>query len=98
MIDEKRIREVVLAWAGKRVVVIGDLMLDAYLIGEVRRISPEAPVPIVEVAESKERPGGAANTALNVLALGATPVLVGVVGADAEGEKLVSLIAESGAD
>jgi D-beta-D-heptose 7-phosphate kinase/D-beta-D-heptose 1-phosphate adenosyltransferase len=92
-----QIRETIQSLAGKRIVVAGDLMLDAYLIGEVRRISPEAPVPVLELAESNERPGGAANTALNVLALGATPILIGVVGADAEGEKLVSLLAKAGA-
>jgi D-beta-D-heptose 7-phosphate kinase/D-beta-D-heptose 1-phosphate adenosyltransferase len=97
MFEERSMREVIQSLAGKRVVVVGDLMLDAYLIGEVRRISPEAPVPVLEVAESNERPGGAANTALNVLALGAIPVLIGVVGADSEGEKLISLLSKAGA-
>jgi D-beta-D-heptose 7-phosphate kinase/D-beta-D-heptose 1-phosphate adenosyltransferase len=78
--------------AGRRVVVVGDLMLDIYLVGEVRRISPEAPVPVVEVAESTSRPGGAANTALNVAALGGRPDLVGLVGADAEGAQLCALL------
>jgi D-beta-D-heptose 7-phosphate kinase/D-beta-D-heptose 1-phosphate adenosyltransferase len=78
--------------AGRRVVVVGDLMLDTYLVGEVRRISPEAPVPVLEVAESTSRPGGAANTALNIAALGGRPALVGVVGADAEGAQLIALL------
>lgn len=85
-------REAIHAFAGKRVVVVGDLMLDVYLAGEVRRISPEAPVPVVEVADNSARPGGAANTALNLAALGAEPLLLGVVGADYEGERLLSLL------
>ncbi len=90
--------ELVRGFAGRRMVVIGDLMLDAYMIGETRRISPEAPVPVVEVAERNERPGGAANTALNLAALGARPALVGVLGEDAEGERLLDLLGRAGID
>lgn len=67
---------------GHRVLVIGDLMLDEYLHGEVHRISPEAPVPIVEVRQRERRLGGAANTAANIQRMGGVATLVGVVGDD----------------
>ena len=67
---------------GCRVLVVGDLMLDEYLRGEVSRISPEAPVPVLEVRTNETRLGGAANTAANIQALGGTAFLVGVVGKD----------------
>lgn len=75
-----------------KVLVIGDLMLDAYLYGKVTRISPEAPVPVVEWGSEEARPGGAANVALNIAAFGATPLLCGLVGSDHEGEKLQQLL------
>ncbi len=62
--------------------VIGDVMVDAYLFGKVDRISPEAPVPVVVVQSRSNRPGGAANVALNIKGLGAEPVLCSVVGRD----------------
>jgi D-beta-D-heptose 7-phosphate kinase/D-beta-D-heptose 1-phosphate adenosyltransferase len=65
-----------------RILVVGDLMLDRYWIGPVRRISPEAPVPIVHVQETQDRPGGAGNVALNVSALGAQATLLALVGCD----------------
>ena len=64
----------------QRIVVLGDVMVDRYLWGNVRRISPEAPVPIVEVNRETMRLGGAANVAANVRSLGGTPVLIGVIG------------------
>ncbi|HEB84758.1 MAG TPA: D-glycero-beta-D-manno-heptose-7-phosphate kinase [Bacteroidetes bacterium] len=80
-----------------QVVVIGDLMLDRYLWGRVERISPEAPVPVVEVTEDAERPGGAGNVALNLLSLGAMVRPVGLVGDDAHGKTLMQLLDEKGA-
>jgi rfaE bifunctional protein kinase chain/domain len=68
-----------------RIVVIGDIMLDRYLIGDTDRLSPEAPVPVVTVAERHSALGGAANVAANVVAMGATCLLVGAVGDDGEG-------------
>jgi rfaE bifunctional protein kinase chain/domain len=68
-----------------RVVVVGDIMLDRYLVGETERLSPEAPVPVVTVRERHARLGGAANVAMNVAALGARSLLVGVVGDDTDG-------------
>lgn len=77
-----------------RVLIIGDVMLDSYIWGAVERISPEAPVPIVNVKKRDVRLGGAANVALNIQALGATPVLVALCGADDAGKKLRSILVE----
>ncbi len=72
-------------FADLNVLIIGDVMVDRYLSGTVDRISPEAPVPVVRVREEENRPGGAANVALNVRALGAEPILLSVVGQDEAG-------------
>lgn len=74
--------------------VIGDVMVDSYLWGRVERISPEAPVPIVNVVNREQRLGGAANVALNLMALGAKPHLVSVIGKDPEGDILINLLAD----
>lgn len=66
----------------RRILVVGDVMLDRYWFGDVDRISPEAPVPVVHVQTTDERLGGAANVARNIAALEACPVLMGVVGED----------------
>ncbi len=79
-----------------RVLVVGDVMLDRYWFGEVERISPEAPVPVVHVARTEERPGGAANVARNVAALGARASLLSVVGVDEAGATLERLVAADG--
>ena len=75
-----------------RVLVVGDVMLDRYWFGEVSRISPEAPVPVVKIDRSEERPGGAANVARNIAALGARVTLLSVVGRDQAGRTLESLL------
>lgn len=82
--------------SGKRVAVVGDLMLDRYFWGTVTRISPEAPVPVVEVESESTRLGGAANVANNIASLGGTPFLVGVIGQDDSGRMLKSTVAENG--
>ncbi|MBC6607305.1 D-glycero-beta-D-manno-heptose-7-phosphate kinase [Hymenobacter sp. BT188] len=74
------------------VLIVGDVMLDAYVWGKAGRISPEAPVPIVHVSRTEQRLGGAANVALNVQALGATPLLCAVVGQDTGGDQLLGLL------
>lgn len=74
------------------VLVVGDLMLDEFVWGAVRRISPEAPVPILEVERRSHTVGGAANTAANVAALGGRAVLVGLIGADEAGQRLTDLL------
>ncbi len=81
-----------------RLLIVGDVMLDRYWFGEVARISPEAPVPVVKVGRSEERPGGAANVARNVAALGARVTLLSVVGDDEAGQTLQRLLAESEID
>jgi D-beta-D-heptose 7-phosphate kinase/D-beta-D-heptose 1-phosphate adenosyltransferase len=83
-----RAREIVEAFEDATVLVIGDVMLDRFLIGRVSRISPEAPVPIVAFDHETERVGGAANVAHNVRALGGRAELVGVIGCDMAGERL----------
>ncbi|MFL6414774.1 MAG: D-glycero-beta-D-manno-heptose-7-phosphate kinase [Bryobacteraceae bacterium] len=80
----------------KRVLVIGDVMLDEYLIGEVRRISPEAPVPIVDLNSRSHVPGGAANVASNIASLGGYPILIGVVGSDENAGHLRSVLKTNG--
>ncbi len=79
-----------------RVLVVGDAMLDRYLFGEVERISPEAPVPVVRVTREEDRLGGAANVALNVRALGPVATLITVVGDDEPARRLERLLAERG--
>ena len=81
---------------GKRIAVIGDAMLDVYLSGDVDRISPEAPVPVVRVRERKHALGGAANVAQNVVAIGASCDLVAAVGADRAGETIRRMLGGSG--
>ncbi|HSA57020.1 MAG TPA: PfkB family carbohydrate kinase, partial [Gemmatimonadaceae bacterium] len=83
---------------GKRVIVVGDAMLDVYLRGDVERISPEAPVPVVRVRERRYALGGAANVAQNVAAAGARAALVGAVGMDDAGAKLRAMLDEIRAD
>ncbi|HFA47690.1 MAG TPA: carbohydrate kinase [Bacteroidetes bacterium] len=78
------------------VLVIGDLMLDRYVFGQVSRISPEAPVPVVEWGREENRLGGAANVALNTLALGATTYLCGMVGKDTESTVFFDLLKKNG--
>jgi len=79
----------------KKVLIVGDAMIDAYMWGEVNRISPEAPVPVVEVKKHENRLGGAANVALNLRALGANPILCSVVGTGNRGVLFKKLMKES---
>ena len=77
---------------GAKVLVVGDVMLDRYWFGDVERISPEAPVPVLKVARVEERPGGAANVARNIASLGAHCTLLSVVGDDEAGACLEGLL------
>lgn len=83
-------------FSNSQIIVFGDLMLDRYWYGNVDRISPEAPVPVVTVKNVELRPGGAANVALNISSLGAKVALFGFVGSDAEGEQLRVLLESQG--
>lgn len=85
-------------FAGRRVLLVGDFMLDRYIFGDAERISPEAPVPILRVVERQDRVGGAGSVALNVAALGARVACFGVLGRDPFGERVASLLADAGAD
>lgn len=79
----------------KRVLVVGDVMIDAYVNGKVTRVSPEAPVPIVNLSDRQERLGGAANVALNLQALNATPILCSVIGNDQGGDTLLNIMQDA---
>lgn len=81
---------------GKKILVIGDLIVDEYIFGKVERISPEAPVPIVEAKNTTAKPGGAANVAVNLKTLGADPFILGVVGKDEKGNLLKKILNEKG--
>lgn len=94
-ISEQRLTQLLSCMKGKRIAVVGDLMLDRYFWGNVSRISPEAPVPVVDLETEQARLGGAANVAMNIKSLGGTPVLVGVIGADSSGKQLFELIREN---
>ena len=91
-ISNKRLNELKKSFDGKRIAVVGDMMLDGYFWGDVKRISPEAPVPVLEVEDEFFRFGGAANVAYNILTLGGIPVPVGVIGNDTYGNIFTSLI------
>jgi len=90
------VRHALTAFAGRKVVVLGDLMLDEYLWGDVHRISPEAPVPVVRVKRESVRAGGAGNVAANIATLGGLPLLHGVVGDDGAATRLLAALAEYG--
>jgi D-beta-D-heptose 7-phosphate kinase/D-beta-D-heptose 1-phosphate adenosyltransferase len=91
------IDEILKKIAGRRVLVVGDIMLDRYIRGTAERISPEAPVPVLKVREETSSPGGAGNVALNLLTLGARVEIAGVVGNDPDGKALVKELKDSGA-
>jgi D-glycero-beta-D-manno-heptose-7-phosphate kinase len=95
-IGRDRLESLLAAAARTRVVAVGDAMLDEYLVGEVDRISPEAPVPVLRVRERRYALGGAANVAQNVVAIGAECRLVAAVGRDAAGQQLGSMLSEIG--
>jgi len=94
----KRLTQLVAAFPRARVLVVGDLMLDRFIWGDVRRISPEAPVPVVQVTRESMHPGGAGNVVANLAALGAPARIVGWVGRDATGSAIRRLLEDLGAD
>jgi D-glycero-beta-D-manno-heptose-7-phosphate kinase len=95
-IKRDRLEKVLESMKGKRIAIIGDLMLDRYIWGAVTRISPEAPVPVVDMESEQARLGGAANVAKNIQSLGGEPYLIGVIGDDNSGKVVRELLAESG--
>jgi rfaE bifunctional protein kinase chain/domain len=84
------------SFVGKKIVVLGDVMLDSYMLGNVDRISPEAPVPIVNLRKEEDRLGGSANVALNLASLGANPIICSVIGKDKAGKKITELFETNG--
>ncbi len=96
--DRERLSELFETFKNQTIAVIGDLMLDRYVWGRVSRISPEAPVPVVEIESESFRFGGAANVSHNVMMLGARVLPVGVIGSDLSGETLKNLFVEKGFD
>jgi rfaE bifunctional protein kinase chain/domain len=94
-ISNKRLKELKNNFKGKRIAIIGDMMLDIYYWGDVKRISPEAPVPVLEVENEIFRFGGAANCALNIAKLGGQPDPIGVIGYDSFGTVFNSLLSEA---
>lgn len=88
----ERLLEIIQSWKGKKIAVIGDIMIDEYIIGKIERISPEAPVPILEIEKEKYVLGGAGNVANNIKSLGGEPILFGVVGDDQGAEKILNLL------
>lgn len=92
--QSQKIDDIFYAFQKLKVLIVGDVMIDAYIWGKVDRISPEAPVPVVNVRKREMRLGGAANVALNVQALGATPLLCAVVGNDGYGQQFRQLLVQ----
>lgn len=95
-LTKTRVQQLLSAVKTKRIAVIGDVMIDHYVWGSVTRISPEAPVPVVEVESESTRLGGAANVANNIASLGAQTLLVGIVGEDAGGNELRTILESNG--
>jgi len=95
---KNRFNQITFEFNKKKILVIGDLMLDTYLWGHSERISPEAPVPIIQVNKVEHNLGGAANVALNLSSLGCEVLLIGLIGSDPEGEILKKLLAQSNID
>src|SRR3954469_19821487 len=94
----KRVREILEAARNLRILVVGDLMLDQFIWGNVRRISPEAPVPVVEFERESMMPGGAANVARNLSSLQVRTELFGLVGQDSPGRELKKLLTSYSVD
>lgn len=89
-------QEILEKFNGLKVLIVGDVMVDKYIIGKVERMSPEAPVPVVDAQSFDSRLGGAGNVALNVLAMGGIPILCSAIGTDPEGEDLKMLLKKQG--
>jgi len=98
MTKTARLRRIIEGFGGTRVIVLGDVMVDQYFWGTVKRISPEAPVPVVDVTGETRRLGGAANVAHNIRALGGEPLLCGVAGSDGAGKWLLDELQRLGID
>src|SRR5580698_5840101 len=96
--EPARFQALLAGFASQRILVVGDLMLDEFIWGKVSRISPEAPVPIVDVTGESYYPGGAANVARNLKEFTGHVALMGLAGRDANGDRLLGLLDEAGID
>src|ERR1700675_446651 len=96
-IDKQRAAELLGKLGDRNIVVLGDVMLDEFLWGDVTRISPEAPVPVVDIRRESTNLGGAANVLANLVALGAKACVVGVVGDDFAGERIRGSVGDKSA-
>jgi|SRR5690554_5878987 len=96
--DLARLDEILESFSGKKIIVIGDMMLDHYLWGDVDRVSPEAPVPVVDVTREEHRLGGAANVVFNLKALNAIPLPIGITGDDLYADHIFSILEKLGID
>ena len=88
------VEKIINSFKKHQVLIVGDIMIDSYLWGSTTRVSPEAPVPIVNVSKQEHRMGGAANVALNIMSLGATPIMLSVIGDDDMGNIYLDLLKE----
>src|SRR6476659_1128997 len=93
-LTKQHAQELISAMRGRKIVVLGDVMLDEFVWGDVSRISPEAPVPVVDIRRESVHLGGAANVLANVIALGAGGCVVGVVGNDSPGDRIRTTLGE----
>ena len=96
--SRERLSDLLGRFSNKRIAVVGDLMVDRYYWGSVHRVSPEAPVPVVEVDTESVRLGGAANVASNIQSLGGVPILIGLIGDDHAGQQFLALAGQRGFD
>src|SRR5262245_52754818 len=96
--NRKRVEQILNQFPGKTILIVGDVMLDEFIWGKVARISPEAPVPIVEVTKETYSLGGAGNVAANIRKLGGKPVPIGVLGKDETGNRVQQLLKEMDID
>src|SRR5262245_571052 len=94
--NRQRVEQILNGFSGKTILILGDVMLDEFIWGNVARISPEAPVPVVDVVGETYRLGGSANVAANIRALDGTPIPIGVIGRDSASKRVEELLQESG--
>ena len=95
-LDRRRIEQLLNRFAANTIVIVGDVMLDEFIWGKVQRISPEAPVPVVEVLDETYHMGGSANVAANIRGLEGTPIPIGVLGRDSAADRVLDLLRQSG--
>src|SRR3989442_13607416 len=96
--NRSTVEQILNRFSGKTVLIVGDLMLDEFIWGKVRRISPEAPVPVVDVTEETYRLGGSGHVAAKVRPLEGRPISIGTIGRDSAGDRVLNFMEQSGID